>query len=256
MDQDGGREPLPIDPGNYDVPRLSPDGRRLAVQRGDGDLWMYDLARGTGEPPAQGGALDPVWSPDGAWVAYNAGGSGIFRRRSDGTGEPERLTTGDHRPESWSPDGSHLVFRDVGVGFDVSMIDVEGERVVTALLDSDAIEVQPSVSSDGRWLAAGSNAPGGRLALFVWPFPDTAAGRTRISVGSGDDPAWAPDGSALYFRGDGQMQRVVLTDGPPDTWVHPSRCLNGRSTTAGRSLSILHRMDGSWQSRRSRARVG
>ena len=224
VDETGSLEPLAIEPGRFDVPRLSPDGRRLVVQRDDRDLWIYDLARGIGEPLVSGAGVvgDPVWSPDGSWVAYHASGDpagdGISRQRADGVGEPERLTTGDHRPESWSPDGSRLVFRN-GAG-DVAMVGVDGEPIVTALLDSEAIEVQPSVSPDGRWMAAGSTL-GGTLALYVWPFPDVDRGRTRISVGDGDDPVWAQDGSALYFRGDRQIQRVALTDGPPETWGTP-----------------------------------
>ena len=223
VDREEAREPLPIAPGNYLVPRLSPDGRRLAVQQDDEDLWVYDLARGIGEPLVLGGVEDPVWSPDGAWLAYKltaSDGPGIFRSRSDGTGEPERLTSGDHRPESWSSDGD-LVFRDIGADFDVSMIRVDDDRVVTPLLASEAIEVQPSVSPDGRWLAAGSNQAGNLLAVFVWPFPDVASGRTRISAGDGDDPVWAADGSALYFLGEDQVYRVARTDGPPETWGPP-----------------------------------
>ncbi len=40
------------------------------------------------------------------------------------------------------------MFRDVGVDFDVSMIRVDGARVVKPLLASKAIEVQPNVSID------------------------------------------------------------------------------------------------------------
>ena len=58
------------------VPRVSPDGRRLArieldAVRGSPDLWVEDLARGTRlrvstKPIAQW----PAWSPDGEWLAY------------------------------------------------------------------------------------------------------------------------------------------------------------------------------------------
>src|SRR2546423_12569745 len=56
----------------------------------------------------------PVWSPDGAWLAYvtwsNAGGS-INKVRSDGHGAPVRLTTDPafYDTPVWSPDGQRIV---------------------------------------------------------------------------------------------------------------------------------------------------
>lgn len=89
--------------------RPSPDGERVAFTALD-RLWVADLPDATGTQdegfPVIRGAMRltagtdvehaPVWSPDGRWIAYvtwsDSAGGDIWRLRSDGSGEPERLT--------------------------------------------------------------------------------------------------------------------------------------------------------------------
>ena len=50
VDRNGGEQPLGLPPAEYHYPRVSPDGKRVAVSIGataGGDLWVYDIARGT-----------------------------------------------------------------------------------------------------------------------------------------------------------------------------------------------------------------
>jgi Tol biopolymer transport system component len=60
----------------FDDPRLSPDGRRLAVtiHEEGAHIWIYDLARDsfarlTFEPEAG----NPVWTPDGERIVFGRG---------------------------------------------------------------------------------------------------------------------------------------------------------------------------------------
>ena len=105
VDREGGQETLDdLSPDAYTSVQVSPDGTRLALEiddaAGRGDVWTYDLARGTRNPITTDPARDhsPLWTPDGQQVvftSYRAGSLGLYRRNPDGTGEPESLMTDD-----------------------------------------------------------------------------------------------------------------------------------------------------------------
>src|SRR4030095_8871237 len=102
---------------------LSPDGKRAVISRNgraptQADLWMHDLERGT-ESRFTFDASDnhsPVWSPDGARVAFtsNRGGGihNLYQKDSNGTGQDELLFKSDtyKRVNDWSRDGRFIVF--------------------------------------------------------------------------------------------------------------------------------------------------
>ena len=87
----------------FDV-NISPDGKRVAVNRGDpADIWIYELARGTSLRltfDLRNETL-PVWSPDGRFVAYarierereGGGDGGAARRRGSEGAAARRATT-------------------------------------------------------------------------------------------------------------------------------------------------------------------
>ena len=49
VDRKGTEQPIPAPPHNYVMPRISPDGRRVAagLEEADSQVWLYDLARDT-----------------------------------------------------------------------------------------------------------------------------------------------------------------------------------------------------------------
>src|SRR5439155_7535634 len=105
----------------YSAPRLSPDGRRLAVLvAGERhDIWIFDLSRGTLSRLTSGWDHEPpIWTPDGHRLTFESGPPGVFNIHwmpVDGSGPEERLLTSTHlnNPSSWSPDGRILAFYDV-----------------------------------------------------------------------------------------------------------------------------------------------
>ena len=85
------------------------------------------------------------------------GGSiGLFWMPADGTGKPERLTSGDlHLATGLSPDGTHVVFYQItqATRGDVLTMSLEGDHRVQPLLQTPFDEQEGTISPDGRWIA-------------------------------------------------------------------------------------------------------
>ena len=104
----------------FRFPRLSPDGRLLAVtiDPRPSEIWVYDLERHTQIPVVRGEhSLLSVWSHVEDLLAYRSGG--IFVVKPDGTGVPEPLVTDrelTESPEDWSRDGEWFIYNVTGHG--------------------------------------------------------------------------------------------------------------------------------------------
>ena len=225
--RDGRTEPLAAPPAGYTGPRLSPDGRRIAVMiAGDNafDIWVWDIER---ETPTrltfEGDNTRVVWSPDGKRLAFASvrGGAlmSTYVKPADGSGTEELLygpkpdsDWGQNLPADWSPDGRTLLcqFSDTQQT-NILALDVE-RREARVLLHSPAAEVGPAISPDGRWLAYCSDESG-RPEVYVRPFP-ALDGRWQISDSGGMAPRWSPDGRELFYRYDTSLYEAqVTTDG-------------------------------------------
>lgn len=117
--------PLPARP--YRNLALSADGRRLALtvrELDRSELWVSDVDRGNlSRLTFDGDSIEPVWSPDGRWIAFAwARGGGrheLYRAAADGSRPPEPLLPagGNSRyPTSFSPDGRLLAFTETAAG--------------------------------------------------------------------------------------------------------------------------------------------
>ena len=162
VDRDGNAAPLIETPGAYYLPRLSPDGRRVAVVVGR-EIKICEIDSGRC-PRLTADGQTPVWSPDGAQVAFTSNRGGdfldLYLKPADGTAEAERLLerAGNQFPTSWSLDGV-LAFSDIGDGgIDVLLLPLGGEpdtSFATSFTGSSA-----TFSPNGRWVAYKSNESG------------------------------------------------------------------------------------------------
>ena len=218
VDREGRTTPWLEDEGTFMRPRLSPDGRRVAIVRmtpgSRFDIWVYDVERLTRHRLTDEGVFrGPVWTPDGTRITFGTG-SKLFWRRADGSGPAEPLRPGVSAlegrdvPFSWSPDGRLLAFRRKG---DIWMLPLEGDP--SPVVATSAYEGNPKFSPDGRWLAYGSNESG-RGEVYVQPYPGPGERRT-ISTDGGTLPVWSPDGRDLLSRRQPQGD-VGLVQEPAD----------------------------------------
>ena len=212
VDREGREEPLATPPLPYRVPRISPDGTRVAVdvlEPGAGDIWIHDLSRGTETRLTTDPAADhsPLWTPDGQRVVFASmreGSVELFQKLADAPEDAERLMSGGEgaamlQPTSWSTEGQRLLFWEAGSRPpDIGLLSMEGDRARELLLDTEFGEAAPDISPDGDWIAYESSETGQR-EVYVQRFP-TLGGKVPISTAGGRQPIWSADGSELFFR--------------------------------------------------------
>jgi serine/threonine-protein kinase len=231
VERDGTAKPLGLPPAQqYAFPRVSRDGKRIAVQTTDDNIIsVYDLA-GTSamRPLTLGGANKfPVWSADSERVTFQSdreGDLGIFWQRADGTGPAERLTKAEqgvsHIPDSWTPDGQTLSFTVIkGAGESAVWTYSLKEKKATVFEQVPGKLIHHSMfSPDGRWLAYQSTESStGRPRIFVQPFPVTG-GKYQVSKdGNIFSPLWSADGKELFYTVGSNS--IAGSDGPPQLIV-------------------------------------
>jgi Tol biopolymer transport system component len=243
VSRNGEEKPLTAPAHAYVFPRLSPDGRRVAVtiQDQETQVWLYDLPRETLTRLTFEGNqnYNSVWTPDGKRIAFESTKEGplnIFWRLADGSGGLERLNTSEYTnaPMSWSPDGQLLAFievnpttqRDIWV---LRMGDASpgsGQvRKAQPFLRTPFDETEPRFSPDGRWLTYISDESG-RYEIYVQPYPGPG-GKWQISTEGGTEPMWNPNGRELFYRSGGKMMAVDIATQPGFTAGTPRMLFEG-----------------------------
>ena len=234
VDRKGRTSSLSEERGRFFFPRLSPDGRRLAVtdqgieQSTGSQIWIYDLERGSRRRLTTTGThFVPSWSPDGRRLAF---GPLLQVRAADGSDAARRITRGDHRqyPISWTPDGRELLFFEVNPvsGGDIRVVSPSGDEEPRPLLTEAYRETSARLSPDGNWLAYTSNESG-RDEVYVQPYPGPG-GKVSISTEGGREPAWSREGRELYYRHGARMMGVEVKTQPRFAASAPRLLFEGR----------------------------
>jgi Tol biopolymer transport system component len=210
--------------------RLSPDGNSaLATRASDSgpnhEIWIYEFERGVSRPLTDQ-KIDSywaVWTPDGNRVVFAGADDGLktlplFWVSADGSQTPEPFLPADATwimPYSWSPAGKFLAIQKGAMdNMDIWTLPFAGDRDPSPVLNSPHMEIHPAISPDGRWLAYASDESQ-RFEVKIRPL--TGGGTViQVSADGGWEPAWSPDGSALYYRNFAgtRMMAVPVEPGP------------------------------------------
>jgi Tol biopolymer transport system component len=200
-------------------PEFSPDERRLAIDRtvqNNADVWLMDLVRGGLTRFTSDAELDnsPVWSPDGAMIAFRSNrkhplirtllsalGGDLYVKPSNGAGNEELLRESPNVkvPQDWSRDGRFLLYYEIDpkTFYDLYALPMTGERKPIVLANTQFQENMGQFSPDGRWVAYRSDESG-RFEIYVRPFPEPS-GKWQVSTAGGSQPRWGADGKELFF---------------------------------------------------------
>jgi eukaryotic-like serine/threonine-protein kinase len=233
VNRNGTEQALPAPAQAYRYARLSPDGRRVAVES-DSQIWIYDLARDTFTRLTFEGTTNqgPVWTPDGKRITVDSnkeGTANLFWQLADGSGGLERLGTSQRAqvPRSWSPDGQLLAFHENNItsGKDIWVLRLSDHKA-EPFLRTPFNEGGPVFSPDGHWLAYISDESG-RPEIYVKPYPGPG-GKWQISTEGGNEPAWNRNGRELFFRSGSKMMAVEVTTQPTFSAGKPKLLFEGQ----------------------------
>jgi eukaryotic-like serine/threonine-protein kinase len=203
-------------------PELSPDGKRVAVDRtinSNRDVWDMDIARGlltrlTSSPASEGW---PFWSPDGTRILFfsnRKGNNNFYDMPANGAGPEVPLleTLQNKTPLDWSADGRYILYRlssSTG-GNDVLALPMFGDRKSFPVAAGNFDEDMGQFSPDGRWVAYQSNESGS-YEIYVQPFMG-GSGKSRVSTNGGVQARWQKEGKELFYMSlDGKLMAAPIT---------------------------------------------
>ena len=232
---------------------LSPDGTRIAFVRGGDGSFPDDGLPNTGqlvEAPEQsvylvrldadprprivGRGHDPVFSPDGRSLAFVRRGSMMVYGEDDGVRQIATLR-GNAGDLSWSPDGAHILFRELRSGHSVVGVLDTAERTLRYLGATLGHSSDPVFSPDGKSVALiqyrepPARFANSRRSFWSVRVVDIATGAVRIvwSAHEGEGGQyygtrarnlfWTASGHLLFpYEGSGwlHVMAVPATGGP------------------------------------------
>lgn len=246
LESSGRASMLLTQPADYFLPRLSPDGGRLAFSIGENprveDFHILERATSMVAKPVTAGIRGfPTWMPpDGRFLVGNGLAGEMRWMRTDGSEAAGTLLAIPGvvlLPWSFDSRGRRLAYYQRGTSSEESAtfdiwtvpITIDADRLEAGVpepfVTSDAFEFLPAFSPDGRWIAYVSLEEDA-YEVYVRPFPDSGR-KWRVSHQGGTVAAWSRDGRRLFYETlDHRVMAVdfAVVDGvfrpePPTLWA-------------------------------------
>ena len=204
-----------------------PEGK---VQRITNDLNNYAGVTLTGDSAAlatvQAEAVAKIW------IVPN-GDATRAKQITSGSGKYDQL--------SWTPDDRIVYVSDAGGTIDIWIMGSDGKNQ-TQLTSNAGINMMPSVSADGRYIAFTSNRGGNIGTFHIWRMDIDGGNPKELTNGQIDFwPTWSPDGkSVLYTPLSNQMKPAIWrasADGSGATQVCDWTALEPVSSPDGKLIA-------------------
>jgi serine/threonine-protein kinase len=223
LGRDGVTRPVSPEIRGFDVPRLSPDGRQIAVVTADGsrhDVWIYDLDTGTlSRLTSNGDVAVAGWTRDGSRIVYTApaGGAkwGVYEQSVGNATDPKTLLElSSLSPDAeLAPDGRSLLVQSiVSTSWDVQRVTLDSIPTIRPYHAGPGIEAAPRISPDGRWATVSSNESGS-FEVYVRSYPEPTV-KVQVSVGGAFGAVWSADGTRLYYSTGNAIVEARLATSP------------------------------------------
>ena len=222
IDRHGKEQPVVATKRPYSSPRISPDGRTIAVtlETATFDIWQLDIERDTMTRVSFGGDDSrPVWTPDGRriiWSSTRGGHDNLYWAAADNSGAEERLTSSsnDQFSDEASPDGKFVAMTEEAPNrTDIALVALSGDHKTESFLTSPRFnEKGLTFSPDGKWIAYISDESGHDEA-YLRPFA-SQGGKWQISTTGANECRWTRNAHELTFRSGTKLYSVSVETTP------------------------------------------
>ncbi len=217
---------------------ISPDGRRIAISASSSDgprLYLREMNSAASVPLAGSeGATNPVFSPDGRWLAFFAGGK--LKKISFDGGVPEAVVDSvvDVQGVSWGAD--HNIYYAPSLKSGIMRVSENGgtPQPVTKL-QADKAEfghISPQILPGGKTLLFTVLSEGDAVNDGTLLGHNMASGERKVILAKGFDPHFFPPNHLLFVRA-GTLMAVEFDPATLETNGSPAPVVQDVVTHAG-----------------------
>jgi eukaryotic-like serine/threonine-protein kinase len=215
-DRTGRDTPAIETPNAYDEPRLSPDGRWIAITVAKPKLaiLLYDNTRRVLTPltRAPAAAFNALWMPDSKTIAYSYENPAYdLHLMSVDASTPDRVLHAkgtDMYLSSVSRDGRTILVTDSPGRTEILELTVDGSVKPKSLTEAGVEQRYGMYSPDGKRIAF-TEIRDGRSDVYLRSAAGDG-GRRLVSAGGGSQPRWTKGGREIVYLAGAEMMSATI----------------------------------------------